>query len=134
MTPGGSKPVWHFDDFQAGQRLGSLAIPLDEARLGKWRSIYGKSTDAHRVPSGVLVAAMMEAYLTAVQPRPPGNVHASQKLTFGKPAVAGDRLAAEVTCVWKERRKQRGWVAFGVVLRNDDGDVLRGEICTVWAK
>ncbi|WP_445503817.1 hypothetical protein [Microvirga sp. G4-2] len=134
MTNTPSAPVWVFDDFRPGLELGRLSIPLNDARLANWAAIYGEPGTAGRVPSGVLVAAMMEAYLTAFQPRPPGNIHASQKLFFGKPACPGDRLDAEVTCLWKDMRKGRRWVAFGVALRNGDTDVLRGEIRTIWAR
>lgn len=129
-----SRPVWVFDDFRPGSALGHLAIPLDAMRLAHWAAIYGEPAVAGRVPSGMLVAAMMEAYLTAIQPRPPGNIHASQKLTFGAPAAPGDRLDAEVTCLWKEVRRERRWVAFGVTLRSGDRDVLSGEIRTIWAR
>lgn len=127
-------PVWVFDDFRPGTALGCVDIPLDEARLANWAAIYGPLAAREHLPAGMLVAAMMEAYLTAVQPRPPGNIHASQKLAFGKAARAGDRLVAEVSCISKEKRKERCWVTFGVVLRNGENDVLRGEIRTIWAK
>lgn len=127
-------PVWVFDDFSPGQPLGHLAITLDDTRFDNWAAIYGERPASERVPSGMLVAAMMEAYLNAIQPRPPGNIHASQKLVFHRPACAGDRLEAQVSCLSKERRKERGWVTFGVVLRADGHDVLNGEIRTIWAK
>ncbi|CAH1696367.1 Acyl dehydratase [Hyphomicrobiales bacterium] len=134
MMDAPSPAVWEFDDFRPGLELGRLAIPMNDARLAHWVAIYGEPVVDGRVPSGMLVAAMMEAYLTAVKPRPPGNIHASQKLSFGKPVYPGDRLDAEVTCLWKEMRKERRWVAFGVTLRNGNRDVLSGQIRTIWAK
>lgn len=87
-----SGDVWTFDDFSPGALLGETSIVIDAERVAAWRDIYGEdggeggAGDATgRVPRGLLVAGMMEAYLTAVQPRPPGNVHASQKLRFGRP-------------------------------------------------
>ncbi len=126
--------VWVFDDFHPGEQLGRLAIPMDATRLANWSAIYGEPTTTERLPSGMLVAAMMEAYLAAFQPRPPGNIHASQKLAFGKTVRVGDTLDAEVGCLWKEMRKGRCWVAFDVLLRKGDRDVLRGEIRTIWAR
>lgn len=127
-------PVWVFDDFSPGQLLGDLAITLDDTHFDNWTAIYGERAPSERVPAGMLVAAMMEAYLNAIQPRPPGNIHASQKLVFGRSARAGDKLDAQVSCLSKERRKERGWVTFGVVLRVAGQDVLTGEIRTIWAK
>lgn len=126
-------PVWVFDSFIPGEAVGRHAISLDEARLADWQSIYGAGAGGH-VPSGMLVAAMMEAYLKAFSPRPPGNIHAAQTLDFGDPVHPGDRLEAEVTCIRKELRKARRWVTFGVVLRKGDREVLAGEIRTIWAK
>lgn len=127
-------PVWVFDDFSPGQPLGNLAVTLDDAHFDNWTAIYGERSARARVPAGMLVAAMMKAYLNAIQPRPPGNIHASQKLVFHRPVHAGDRLEAQVSCLSKERRKERGWVTFGVVLRVAGQDVLNGEIQTIWAK
>jgi acyl dehydratase len=126
--------VWVFDDFQPGSALSRVSIALDAERLDNWTAIYGRSRMSDRVPSGMLVAAMMEAYLKAVQPRPPGNIHMSQKLIFKSGANAGDQLDAEVSCIGKELRKERRWVTFGVTLRNGPRDVLRGEIRTIWAR
>lgn len=133
MTQQPDQSLWVFDRFEPGQPLGSLVIALDDERLENWKAIYGPPQSTERVPSGLLVSAMMEAYLLAIQPRPPGNVHAGQLLKFGAPVRAGDRLDAEVSCLWKERRKERGWVGFGVKLRCDGRDVLNGEVRTIWA-
>lgn len=127
-------PVWVFDDFSPGQPLGSFSITLDDEHLDNWTAIYGDRPSSESAPAGMLVAAMMEAYLNAIQPRPPGNIHASQKLVFGRSAKAGDTLEAQVSCLSKERRKERGWVTFGVVLSVEGQDVLNGEIRTIWAR
>jgi acyl dehydratase len=134
MTEASSSAVWTFDDFRPASVLGRLSIVLDAPRIANWAAIYGSPASPERLPSGMLVAAMMEAYLRAIQPRPPGNIHASQKLTFTGTAKAGDELRAEVACVAKELRKERRWVTFGVTLHSGANDVLSGEIRTIWAK
>jgi acyl dehydratase len=63
--------------------------------------------------------------------------HTQQKelaFAFGDPVQLGDHLEAEVSCLWKEMRKTRRWVGFGVVLKRGDREVLAGEIRTIWAK
>lgn len=134
MTSAPSADVWTFDDFQPGAELGRVSVALDGARIANWSAIYGAVDAPDRVPSGMLVAAMMEAYLKAFQPRPPGNIHAGQTLAFVGSAKPGDQLEAKVTCLDKVLRKERRWVTFGVTLRNGSQDVLSGEIRTVWAR
>jgi acyl dehydratase len=134
MTTASSSAVWTFDDFRPGSVLGRLSIVLDAQRIANWTGIYGSPATPERLPSGMLVAAMMEAYLRAIQPRPPGNIHASQRLKFTGAVNPGDELRAEVACVAKELRRERRWVTFGVTLHSGSQDVLSGEISAIWAK
>jgi acyl dehydratase len=130
-----SGDVWTFDDFEPGSELGRLSLCLDESRLHNWSSIYGSPQSSENVPSGMLVAAMMEAYLKAFQPRPPGNIHVNQKLTFsGRPVKVGTQVDIVVSCLSKELRKERRWVNFGVAMRDGQEDVLRGESLIIWAR
>lgn len=129
-----NKDVWVFDDFHPGSEIGRLSIPLSGSRLKNWEAIFGPVHASSTVPSGLLVAIMMEAYLKAFPARPPGNIHASQKLVFYTPAQLGDLLEAIVSCTHKITHKNRHWVTFGVSLRNGPDDILYGEIRTIWAK
>lgn len=135
MTMRTSGGIWTFDEFEPGAELGRVSIEFDERRLANWNAIYGSSASPRTVPSGLLVAAMMEAYLEAFQPRPPGNIHAGQKLSFaGRRVRPGARLDAYVVCIDKIFRKARRWVTFGVTLHDGRGKVLSGEIRTIWAR
>lgn len=111
-----SGDVWTFDDFSPGALLGETSIVIDAERVAAWRDIYGEdggeggAGDATgRVPRGLLVAGMMEAYLTAVQPRPPGNVHASQKLRFGRPP-ASRRPAGRAHLLPRQDPQEGAWL------------------------
>ena len=74
-----------------------------------------------------------EAYIRAIQPRPPGNVHAGQTLTFhGRPKV-GAVLTARFTVVKKEMKKERRWLTLGVEMFEGDDKLLSGEILSIWA-
>jgi hypothetical protein len=129
------KDVWTFDDFRPGDSLGGISVVIDAERLGKWQKIYGDLPADGVVPRGLLVACMMEAYLALVAPRPPGNIHASQKLSFSTAhAQLGDTLSMTANCLEKTLRKGRGWVTFEVVIAVESVELLRGEIRTVWAK
>jgi len=130
-----SGDVWVFDDFEPGSELGHMAINVDAARLQTWRNIYGTTPEAGSVPFGMLVAAMMEAYLKAFQPRPPGNIHVNQKLAFcGGPVKLGTEIDITVSCLSKELRKDRRWVTFAIAMRDGTQDVLLGEVLTIWAR
>lgn len=99
------QPLWSFERFESGVSFGSVEVPLDERRIKLWQEIYGELAD-EIIPEGLLVAAMMEAYIKAIQPRPKGNIHAAQKITFTniKP-LRGDTLSVVLTCVHKEIKK-----------------------------
>ncbi|MBW3098176.1 hypothetical protein [Pseudohoeflea coraliihabitans] len=132
--PPAQDEVWTFERFSPGLAFGETTIRLDRARLERWQAIYGKAGE-DSVPRGLLVTAMMEAYLDLIQPRPPGNIHASQKLTFGpRAARLNEPLALHVTCGDKTTRKGRGWVTFEVTVKAGEDMLLRGEIRTIWAR
>ncbi|MCB1468421.1 MAG: hypothetical protein KDK08_15030 [Rhizobiaceae bacterium] len=138
MTSTNDGVVWTYEHFQPGETFGSVELELDETRLALWKEVYGDDSridQTGQVPRGLLVAGMMETYLRVVSPRPPGNIHASQKLMLGSGSLkVGDTVTATVTCLDKVRRKDRGWVTIGVVMNSNDQEFLRGEIRTVWAR
>lgn len=127
--------VWVFADFTEGQKIGSVDVDLDDRKLALWHSIYPTESQVSRIPQGLLIAAMMEAYLKVIPERPPGNVHAGQKLTFtGEPVMPGDRLRLDFSCFARTIRKERRWVTLGVSGFLGGRSVFEGEIVTVWAK
>lgn len=124
---------WTFASLRQGQEFGETQVTIDAERIAEWTAIYGKS-GGDGVPPGLLVVEMMRVYLDLVQPRPPGNIHAGQKLRCIEMDVPkGATITASVRCLKKTERKGRNWVHFGVVLRLADRDILQGEIQTIWA-
>lgn len=128
---------WTFDDFEIGAELGTLHIVVDDRRLSLWKRIYGEESlrdTTDTVPQGLLVAAMMEGYIKAIQPRPPGNIHAGQQITFASHQVAfGASLTLAFTCLGKEFKRERRWVTFGVRVMDGDRLAMSGEISSIWA-
>ena len=123
---------WSFSRFDPGQSFGTLDIPLDDERRAQWTAIFGDPGDTP--PRGVLVAAMMEAFIRAIQPRPKGNVHAAQVLDFRPGALHwGDTVSVAVACAAKEEKKGRFWVDFGVDCRTGGQSVMPGAIKVIWA-
>lgn len=130
--------AWTFDDFSEGMALGSIDVVVDEHRTSLWRRIYARGeswNEADAVPQSLIVAAMMEAYLKIIQPRPPGNVHAGQKIVMtGNSVMAGARLTFGFSCLGKAMKRERRWMTLGVSGSQDARPVMRGEIVTIWAK
>lgn len=128
---------WTFDDFEVGADLGTVRIIVDDRRLSLWKRIYGRESlrdTMDAVPQGLLVAAMMEGYIKAIQPRPPGNVHAGQQITFSSHRVApGASLTLAFTCLDKQLKRERRWVTFGVRVTDGDRLAMSGEISSIWA-
>ena len=133
MTATEDQDLWTFDRFAPGHDFGIVPVELDRTRRAAWEDIYGTS-QGDRAPKGMLVAAMMEAYIRAIQPRPKGNVHAGQSLSFTQAAADfGDRVDFAVRIGAKELRNGRRWVTFAVVARVGDRRLLTGEIRSIWA-
>jgi hypothetical protein len=123
--------VWTFDDFEPGAPVGEATVDLDARRLDLWRRLHGS---AEGVPSGVILAAMMEAYIAAIQPRPKGNVHAGQSLAFnGRRPDPGAALRFAFACRDKALKRGRRWVWLDLEAGDDGGPVATGTIAAIWA-
>jgi hypothetical protein len=121
-----------FDDLTVGAELRRIEVALDDEKKRLWSAIYGPA-EGERMPAGMLVGMMMNVYMQATSPRPPGNIHAGQKLLFGALPHWGDTLTGIVTCQEKALRKDRRWVTFAIVLRRQSALALQGEVRTIWA-
>lgn len=127
--------VWTFDDFEPGAALGTVEVAVDARRQELWTQIYGTGGSGQgEVPPGLLVAAMMEAYLKVIERRPPGNVHAGQTLAFtGHRVAPGARLSFAFSCKDKVLKRERRWVTFAVRAHDGEHLALSGEISSIWA-
>lgn len=134
MTRTDPNEVWRFDDFVPGESLGTIDLVIDDDRRTQWETLYGKSDADAPVPQGIYVALMMDAYIKAIQPRPPGNVHAMQTLTFsGEDSRFGDLLQLEFVMGAKEMKRDRRWVNFEVTVRAQSIEIMSGTIRSIWA-
>lgn len=127
---------WTFADFEPGAPLGVIVLPVDAERRALWDQVYGRSVGpaGAAVPQGLIVALMMDAYVKVIQPRPPGNVHAMQSLSFtGQRVTWGDTLHFDFSVGGKEMKRERRWVTFQVAARTETDAVMNGEIRAIWA-
>ncbi len=128
-----TEDLWTYDRFETGQDHGAVAVALDAERVAGWEAVYGP-VRGDAAPDGLIVAGMMEAYIRAIQPRPKGNVHASQKLAFtGARAKLGDEVLYRVSVAGKELKKDRRWVSFAVEAEAGGRPLMCGEIISIWA-
>lgn len=125
--------VWTYGDFEDGLALKTVSVTLDQTRLALWEKMYGPVDQSNGLPRGLLVSAMVEAFIASGQPRPAGNIHASQTLEFvGDAPRLGDVLTVEASCLTKEIKKDRKWVTIRTEGRVDDRTVCRGDFQIIW--
>ncbi|TPP05014.1 hypothetical protein [Rhizobium glycinendophyticum] len=129
--------IWNYAAFEEGQDLGTSMLSIDDAKLRLWAAIFDRPyCAAKRQPSNsLLISVMMEAYLFVAQPRPPGNIHAGQKLHLSGRAPRMDEALIVTTRVTKkEERKGRKWLTFESRIVSGGDALLTGEILTIWAE
>lgn len=122
-----------FDSLQPPQVMGQRELVLDASMLGAWCALFPDDETGGVMPHGMVAAITMRAYAEILQPRPAGNVHASQRFDLLRLPRVGERLTTTVTCLAKERRKGRAWVTFGVETEGADGPAFRGRMTMIWA-
>ncbi len=84
---------------------------LGEALLERWCALYPWDRPRRaRCPRAVATVLTMRAYMLALQPRPPGNVHAGTTMRVLAPLVLGSRVTTEIRCVGKELKRDRRFV------------------------
>ena len=99
-------PMTRFEHFTVGSTLGRHVEPIDSARLAQWRAAF-PAAPAAPSPGGFATAFAKRAYGTILPERPPGNIHARQRLVLHRAIVEGDRVSATPACVAKELRAER---------------------------
>lgn len=124
-----------WEHFHAGNVLGSTTLAYDEPMSQAWERIFGVD-DARSAAeaASIATALMMRGYLSVVAPRPPGNLHARQRLTVESLPRRGDRIDMVVVCQSKELRRDRRYVDLQVSGQAGDGRALFvGVMSLVWA-
>lgn len=126
--------VWAYDDFTPAQSLGETLVVLDEGRIELWELIFGPVNRDRALPRGLIVSALVEGFIRSGQPRPKGNVHASQTLSFTEAVVrADDEIAVSTEVVEKELRKGRKWVTFRLTASVAGTLLCSADFVIIWA-
>jgi hypothetical protein len=127
-----------FADFVPGAVMGETTLVFEPALAQAWQSIFGDTpadgAGGAAEGASLAVVMMMRAYLSVVAPRPPGNVHARQRLRLSDTPRGGESIRTVVTCVAKEIRRERRYVALRACGTGDGGRaVYDGHMTLVWA-
>jgi len=129
-------PTWTYDGIRAGAVLGSASLTVDNGFVERWLRLYAGEPDTRpELPAGMAMLIVMRSYAQAVSPRPPGNVHASQRLTIHRAPRVGERLTTTVRCQDKEMKKGRRWVHLAIETLGEGGEpCYQGIITSIWAR
>lgn len=127
-----------FEHFVPGALMGEFTDVYDARQAERWQAIFGDeaSAGANNAAEGasMAVVAMMRAYLNVVTPRPPGNVHAKQKLLMHAVPRPGEQLRVAVRCISKEWRRERRYVELQATGIGEGGRPLfDGRLNLIWA-
>lgn len=123
-----------YEDFVVGQEMGECVLTYDETFVQGWQQIFGQAASPRAQAASVSLMLMMRAFLTIVSPRPPGNIHARQSLSFSSLPVLGDQLTVSAACLSRTLRKERRYVELSVKALNQRGQpVFAGVLTLIWA-
>lgn len=132
-----NKPVL-YADLMPNVLMGQHIDVFDKNMSEKWQAIFNATSDndqsdaAQRASMALVLA--MRAMLTVVAPRPPGNVHARQKITTYELPRLNETIHSKVTCLNKEIKRDRRYVDFEVIGQSADGrKIYEAQMSLIWA-
>lgn len=127
--------VLTFDDFQPGAAMGHATEVVDERILDLWKQLYPwDAVPAGELPPGLATVLLMRAYMRILTPRPPGNIHARQRMELIAPAARGEEITTSMQCTGKELKRERRYVEMAARSTGIGGRLLfTGAMSLIWA-
>lgn len=123
-----------FDDFEVGSVIGRHELEIDAALLEAWEKVFAEDAQAAPTPPGLVAIVSMRAYAHVVAPRPPGNVHGTQRFDLMRLPRAGERLSTTIRCTAKAIKRERKWVEFLSETQDEAGrQCFTGRMNIAWA-
>lgn len=129
-------PMYTWERFVPGSDLGTISEPVTAEVCEQWASLYpwDKVGADGLAPFGMTSVLMMRAYLMIATPRPPGNVHASQRFTVTARPRVGEVIESRLRVLSKTRKGERGFVEFELIASGEGGRALfTGVMTLIWA-
>jgi len=127
--------VLTFDSFRPGASMGRATEAIDDEILASWRQLYPwDAAPAGELPAGLATVLLMRAYMHLLTPRPPGNIHARQRLELLAAIAPGEEVTTEIVCVGKELKRERRYVDLACRASGKAGRPLfDGRMTIIWA-
>jgi acyl dehydratase len=127
-----------FEHFEPGSLMGEHSETYTPNQARRWQAIFGNTAaagaDGPAEQASMAVVMMMRAYLKVVAPRPPGNIHARQKLELHGMPRPGETVRTAVHCVAKSMRRERRYLELRVEGNGDNGrPIFAGDLTLIWA-
>lgn len=128
-------PLLGFERFVPGAPLGAHTEAVDERMLEHWQRLYPwDAPTGDTLPAGLATVLLMRAYMQALSPRPPGNVHARQQLELAAAPRRGEAVTTGFVCAGKALRGERRYVEVDARATGDGGRLLfTGRMTLIWA-
>ena len=125
-----------FADFEAGAKIGSHTFQIDNAMFELWTSLYPNDAACLPVmPPGMMAMVVMRGYMYAIPKRPPGNIHAEQRIELVRLPNIGDIVTTTYYCERAEERVGRKWVFLTSDTADDAGNMLfAGRMTSIWSE
>lgn len=124
-----------FADFVPGTRLARVTDRITGEQLAEWAQLYPWDIpEPGYVPTGLATVLLMRSYHKAIPHRPPGNIHASQKMQALSPIRVGEAVATAVHCQSAAMKRGRRMLELSVEAEGEDGRIVyTGLITLFWA-
>lgn len=132
----GTFGCWTFSRFVVGRLIGSSFQTISSDLRKKWEGIFEDPISDNRPPLGMAQFLVMRAYTEVVQPRPPGNIHAGQRMEIYSTPALGQCMLAEIRCADKYVKRDRKLVIFEVTLSDQESCILlfKSKVTVFWAQ
>ncbi len=128
-----AKPIL-FDDFVPGALMGERDEVYDAQQAARWQALFSSQGSDAAEAASMAVVNMMRGYLNLVTPRPPGNMHARQRLHMRNLPEPGETIRIAVRCLSKEVRRERKYVELQVSGAGQQGRALfDAQLSLIWA-
>jgi len=130
-----TKPLLLFDGFLPGAEMGRASERVDAALLGLWTRLYPWDVPPPgEVPAGLTTVLLMRAYMRILAPRPPGNIHARQRVELVATPRLDEAVETAIRCTGKQLRKERRYVEVATRSTGEGGRLLfNGAMTLIWA-
>ncbi len=125
-----------FDDFVENEVIGDQSFTISEAAFTQWTGLYpGDTACRPYMPPGMMAMVVMRGYMHAIPDRPPGNIHAEQRIELVRLPKIGDTVTTTYRCDRKEERVGRKWVYLTSDTADAEGNTLfSGRMTSIWAE